>query len=118
MLSLLSKLRGGMSVTEAISKSAAGDLILIDIREPGEVSVTGKAKGALTIPASDLKIKANPAHVGCHTALKSGKPVAVYCASGARSAMVTGLLKRLGHREVHNIGGLGHWQRAGGAVTR
>jgi hypothetical protein len=26
------------------------------------------------------------------------------------------VLKRMGH-EVHNIGGLGHWVKAGGALT-
>jgi hypothetical protein len=27
-------------------------------------------------------------------------------------------LRRLGYREVHNLGGLGHWQAAGGKITR
>lgn len=118
MLSLLSKLRGRMSVAEAISKSASGDLVVIDIREPGEIVLTGFAQGALTIPASQLATKANPQHAQCHAALKLGKPIALYAVSGARSAMVKGKLKQMGHTEVHNIGGLGHWQRAGGPVIR
>ncbi|MFY0622496.1 MAG: sulfurtransferase [Pelagimonas sp.] len=117
MLSFLSKLRGGMSAAEAISKSAAGDLVVIDIREPGEIAQTGYAQGALTIPASQLSTQANPNNATCHPSLKLGKPIALYCVSGARSAMVKGRLKQMGHTEVHNIGGLGHWQRAGGPVV-
>jgi len=46
------------------------------------------------------------------------KPVALYCASGARSAMAAKTLRRFGHGDVHNIGGLAHWQRAGGQIER
>lgn len=118
MFGLLNALTGNdMSAADAVEKLAEDQIVVIDIREPGEVMASGKAKGALAIPSAALRMKADPSSPDCHPDLKKGKPVAVYCASGARSGMAKGMLKRMGH-EVHNIGGLGHWAKAGGEITR
>ena len=106
-----------MPVTEAIKKAETGEVILIDIREPMEVSASGKAKGAIAIPTAALRMRADPSSPKCLPELKLGKPICVYCASGARSGMAKGMLTRMGH-EVHNIGGLGHWVQAGGKVEK
>jgi rhodanese-related sulfurtransferase len=117
MFGFLNALGGNdMTAAEAVQRAAAGDIVVIDIREPLEVTASGKAKGALAIPSAALRLKANPSSPDCLPELKSGKPIAVYCASGARSGMAKRVLKRMGH-EVHNIGGLGHWVKAGGALT-
>ena len=108
----------GMTAAEAIQKSAAGEIVVLDIRDGGEVAMSGKAKGALHVPLAALRMKADPSSPECLAELKSGKPIAVYCASGARSQMAKGMLERMGHAEVHNIGGLAQWQRAGGMVER
>ena len=117
MFAFLSK-TPGLSAAEAVQRSAEGAIIVIDIRDPGEIAMTGKAKGALEIPSAVLSMRADPRSPECLPELKSGKPIAVYCASGARSAMAKMMLKRMGHDEVHNIGGLHHWQSAGGQITR
>ncbi|MCT4559396.1 MAG: rhodanese-like domain-containing protein [Pelagimonas sp.] len=118
MFGLISALSGtDMKADEAVNRAAKHEIIVIDIREPGEVQASGKAKGALAIPSAALRMKADPTSPECLPELKSGKPIAVYCASGARSAMAKGMLKRMGH-EVHNIGGLGHWVRAGGEIGK
>ena len=105
-----------MSAAEAVARADAGEIVVVDIRDPMELRHGGKAKGALNIPTATLAMRADPRSPECEAALKDGKPIAVYCASGARSAMAKQMLKRMGHEEVHNIGGLGHWARAGGAV--
>ncbi|WGW03030.1 rhodanese-like domain-containing protein [Tropicibacter oceani] len=109
---------GTMTPAEAITRSAANEVVLIDIRDPMEIRASGKAKGALEIPSSTLAMRADPRSPECLPELKQGKPIAVYCASGARSSMARMMLKRMGHDEVHNIGGLVHWQQAGGEITR
>lgn len=109
---------GDMTPQEAITRSATQDIIVIDIRDPMEVRMSGKAKGALEIPSATLQMRADPRSPECLPELKKGKPIAVYCASGARSSIAKIMLQRMGHEEVHNIGGLGHWQSAGGEITR
>ncbi len=107
-----------MPLSEAIAKVAAGQLTLIDIRDPGEISATGHATGALRIPLSVLRMKADPASPERHPALATDKPIALYCASGARAGMAARMLAHFGYSEVHNLGGLRAWQAAGGPVSR
>ncbi|HBS50514.1 MAG TPA: sulfurtransferase [Rhodobacteraceae bacterium] len=113
---MLRRRRGGLTLQEAIAGAQSGAVAVIDLREPGEVARTGKARGALEIPLARLAEAADPASPACPRALRDAEKIALYCASGARSRMGASVLRRLGYDEVYNIGGLGHWQRAGGAV--
>ncbi len=103
---------------EIVSKAAAGEITVIDVRDHNELAMTGKAEGALHIPLSILRMQADPSSPDFHPELSTDRPVAIYCASGARSGMAARLMQSLGFREVHNIGGLGHWQMAGGNIVR
>lgn len=107
-----------LSMSDAIARVGTGEVILIDVRDHAELAQTGQAKGALHIPLSRLPMVADPRHPDFDPRLSGGKPVAIYCASGARSGMAANVLKKLGYPETHNLGGLRHWIEAGGAVTR
>ena len=107
-----------MTAAEAVAKTATGELVLIDIRDGSELAASGKARGALHVPMAAFGMRCDPRSPECLPELGSGKPIAVYCASGARSGMAKGMLKRFGYEDVHNIGGLAHWQRAGGPAER
>ncbi len=102
---------------EIVARAKAGTITVIDVRDHNELATTGKAEGALHIPLSILRIQADPSSPDFHPDLAADKPVALYCASGARSGMAARLMQSLGFREVHNIGGLGHWQMAGGTIV-
>lgn len=106
-----------LPLVEAIARVAAGEMTLIDVRDHSELA-GGRAKGALHIPLMRLPTMADPRHPDAHPDLDTDKPVALYCASGARSGMALNVLRKLGYREVHNLGGLAHWAAAGGAVLR
>lgn len=108
----------GLSATDAVQLAKSGDVTVIDVREHGEVSMTGKAKGAHHIPLMMLQFQADPAHPDHNSALKRDNRVAVYCASGGRSASAQRILEQLGYSDVHNIGGFGHWVQAGGEVQK
>lgn len=107
-----------LSAAEAVARVRAGTLVLIDVRDGAEIAATGRAAGALHVPLAALRMKCDPASPECLPELSCGRAVALYCASGARSQMAARMLAAMGHAEVHNIGGLHHWQAAGGAVTR
>lgn len=105
-----------MSPKEAVQGAQDGSVTVIDVREHGEVALSGKAAGALHIPLIRLRDMADPRHPDFNRNLDQQARIAVYCASGARSFSAARLLRQLGYDDVHNIGGLGHWVRAGGAI--
>ncbi len=107
-----------MSLQDIVAKAANGEVTVIDVRDHNELAMTGKARGALHIPLSIIRMQADPSSPDFHPELKTDKPVGIYCASGARSSMAVRLLQSLGYSEVYNIGGLGHWQMAGGEIER
>lgn len=108
----------GMSPQEAVAGAQAGEVIVIDVREHGEVAMSGKAQGALHIPLMRLRDMADPRHPDFCGKLTPEAKIACYCASGGRSGQATMILEQLGYTDVHNIGGLGHWAQAGGAIER
>lgn len=105
-----------LSPKDAIEGTQNGSIILIDVREHGEVKVSGKATGALHIPLVRLRDMADPHHPDFNNKLNQEAKIAVYCASGARSFSAARTLRQLGYGDVHNIGGLGAWVRAGGSI--
>ncbi|MGR3505526.1 MAG: rhodanese-like domain-containing protein [Paracoccaceae bacterium] len=107
-----------LTISDVIARIDAGEMTLVDVRDHSELAQTGRAKGALHIPLMRLSMVADPRHPDFNAALAPDKPVAIYCASGARSGMAANILKKLGYRETHNLGGLHHWAAAGGTVTR
>ena len=107
-----------ISAADAIARSKNGEITVIDVRDINEVSQTGKAAGALHIPLMMLRFQADPSNPDFHPELDVEKPVALYCASGARSQMASKLMSDMGFKTVHNIGGLSHWAAAGGPIER
>ncbi len=108
--------RNELSPQDAVLGAENGSITLIDVREHTEVAASGKAAGALHIPLIRLRDIADPRHPEFDNNLSTDAKIAVYCASGARSMSAARTLRRLGYDDVHNIGGLGHWVRAGGAL--
>jgi phage shock protein E len=81
-------------ILEKIKAGAA----VIDVRTPDEFA-DGHYEGARNIPVNVLPNRMD--EIG-----PKDKPVVVYCASGARSAMAAKMLKASGFLDVVNAGGL------------
>ncbi|ALI54653.1 rhodanese-like domain-containing protein [Celeribacter marinus] len=107
-----------IAVSDVVSGLDAGTLVLVDVRDAGELRGSGKAKGAINVPMIDLQMKANPSSPECLPAFKQGKHIVVYCASGARSAGAKRMLGQFGHDHVDNLGGLYDWVQAGGELEQ
>jgi rhodanese-related sulfurtransferase len=103
---------------EAIDRAARGELVLIDVRESAELAATGRAAGALHVPLATVRMRCDPASPECLPELSVERPVALYCASGARSQMAAQMLASMGYATVYNLGALSDWQAAGGPVAR
>ena len=117
MFFLRQKPRSGMSAEDAVNGAKSGEVTVIDVRDRMELMSSGIAEGALHMPLMRLRDMADPRHPDFNSALKTDGKIAVYCATGARSHAAETMLRQLGYEDVHNIGGLSHWVRAGGSVT-
>jgi rhodanese-related sulfurtransferase len=92
--------------------SEDGDrLQLLDVREQAEWDA-GHIPGSVHLPYHD--IRALP------EAIEPGRPLAVICGSGQRSAVGASLLKRFGAEDVIHVvdGGVPRWQREGWPIER
>jgi sulfur-carrier protein adenylyltransferase/sulfurtransferase len=96
---------------DEISTSEAAALadapLFVDVRERDEWE-EGHIPGAVHIPRGFLESRIEAA------APDRGRPIVVYCASGARSAFSTRTLEQLGYTDVTNLaGGIVDWKRNG-----
>jgi rhodanese-related sulfurtransferase len=107
-----------ISPDEAKGLVGRPDVLFLDVREPAEVTTSGKVPGALAIPRGLIEFRADrslPAH---DAAFDRAKTVIAYCASGGRSALVGKTLKDMGYTDVRNLGGFKGWVDAGGPVEK
>lgn len=103
-----------LTPTACIELARRGAIGLLDVREAAEVQASGRAAGAVHIPLSLLPLRADPKAPDFDSRL-SGKPVAVYCAAGARAGRAVDYLQSVGI-DASNIGGFGDWCACGGPV--
>jgi rhodanese-related sulfurtransferase len=108
---VVKKVMAGPSIgpAEADERVKAGTAVLIDVREPEEWS-GGVAEPAVLCSFSDLR--GDRAQWKDVLEANRGKVLIVYCASGARSGIVAGMLRKEGFNAV-NAGGFGAWRSAG-----
>ena len=102
-----------VSLDEARARFEAGEVILIDIREPRE-HANGVAAGAHLLPMSQLGQRV------AEIPTDAGKPVCRLCTSQNRSPVVLRALRNsggYGHvRYVH--GGMSEWARRGWPMVK
>ena len=116
LLVLARRLLGGPSVSpaEAAQRVQDGLAILVDVREPAEWQ-DGVAAPALLLSLGDLRGKRDAWRPVLEA--NRGKEFILYCASGTRSGIAAGILRKEGFNAV-NAGGFGAWRAAGLPVRR
>jgi len=83
------------------------DLVLVDVRNPGEVASTGVIDGAVPLPLPRLAEGLR--------ALDPGRATVVYCAGGYRSSIGASVLRAAGFADVSDLlGGFQAWALAAG----
>jgi rhodanese-related sulfurtransferase len=92
---------------------AEKDFILLDVREPKEVSAAKiEADNYMAIPRGVLEMQFIRKVNDLNT------PIVVYCLKGSRGALATEALSQLGYTNVHNLkGGFLAWVEAGYPVS-
>jgi len=107
-----------ISPHEAKGMVGRPDVLFLDVREPAEVTASGKVPGALAIPRGLIEFRADRALPQHDAAFDRATLVIAYCASGGRSALVGKTLKDMGYADVRNLGGFKDWLDAGGPVEK
>ncbi len=102
----------------ARQRMAAGDVLVVDVRDASEVAASGRVPGAINVPRGLLEFKIDPSSPAFDPQLRPDRAVIVYCGTGGRSALAGKTLKDFGFAEVHNLGGFRDWLAAGGEVER
>lgn len=69
--------------------------LIVDVRSPGEYQF-GSSAGSINIPLNEITTRLNE--------IDKNKIIILCCASGARSGMASGLLKKNGYKNVINAG--------------
>ena len=101
-----------ISVNEATLLINRQDALVVDVRETAEWS-GGHIPNARHIALGHLA-----KHMSEIEKYKD-KPIIVVCASGNRSGMACGTLKKAGFQQVFNLsGGIGAWSEAGLPMTK
>lgn len=96
------------TMMEAVAEAKSNPAVhIVDVRTAEEFR-EGHVPGALNVPVDQM---------GRIQQLVPGKeaPVYLYCASGARSMMAVGMLRRMGYQDVTNVGGIHAYT---GSLTR
>jgi rhodanese-related sulfurtransferase len=107
-----------LTPAQIVEQHRQGAITVVDVRDISELKASGTASGGVHAPLMLLQAKADPQHPEHDKRLNPNDPIALFCASGARSGMAAAMLQRLGYKQVHNVGGFGDWVRAGGQVAR
>ena len=97
---------------------AAGNTLVVDVRDAPEVEKSGKIAGAVHISRGMLEFRADPDSPYHDKTFAKDKTVVLYCASGGRSALSGKVLKDMGYAEVYNLGAFKDWVESGGAVDQ
>ena len=87
------------------------DLLVLDVRESSEHE-QGHIQGAMLVPRGILEAAADPTYPKHQPTLASARerPIALYCATGGRSALAAHTLQLMGFRNVVSLdGGIVRW---------
>lgn len=101
---------------QAQEKIAAGNTLVLDVRDAPEVEKSGKLAGALHVSRGMLEFRADPESPYHDKSFAKDKTIIVYCASGGRSALSGKVLQDMGYSQVYNLGAFKSWVDAGGAI--
>lgn len=108
-----------LTAAQVANELAAGDAVLVDIREPQERTDQGFIAGAVAAPRGMLEFWADPTSSYHRAELDPERRVILHCAGGGRSALAVDTLRQMGYQNIaHLDGGLAAWKDAGLPVER
>lgn len=106
-----------LSCAEVERLAAAGEALVVDIRDPRELEREGKMPGALKAPRGMLEFWFDPASPYHKEAFATEKKIILFCAGAWRSALAAKALQDMGGENIAEMeGGFKLWKAEGRAV--
>jgi rhodanese-related sulfurtransferase len=106
-----------LDVAEAIQLHGRDDVVFVDIRDIRELTRDGRIPGAFHCPRGMLEFWVDPQSKYHKPVFALDKRYVLFCAAGARSALATQTVQRMGLKPVAHIrGGFGAWKAGGGPI--
>jgi rhodanese-related sulfurtransferase len=106
-----------LDVADAIALHGRDDVVFVDIRDIRELARDGRIPGAFHCPRGMLEFWIDPQSKYHKPVFAQDKRYVLFCAAGARSALATQTVQRMGLQPVAHVrGGFSAWKAAGGPV--
>ena len=106
-----------LSIADVRAKQEAGEVLLVDIRDPRELKREGRIPGAFHAPRGMLEFWVDPSSPYHKPALSTDKTLVLFCASAWRSALSVKTLQDMGVEKIAEIdGGFTAWRDSGAPV--
>lgn len=104
---------------EVMAEMAAGDIVIVDVRDIREIERDGRIPGSVHCPRGMLEFWIDPASPYFKPVFGEPKRFVFQCALDWRSALSTQTAQRMGLENVsHMKGGFKGWKAAGGPIER
>ncbi len=108
-----------LTVDQARALQAAGEALVVDLRDVREIEREGRIPGSYHAPRGMLEFWVDPDSPYHREALSTAPRLVLHCASGWRSALATKTLHDMGMTNVSHIGGgFTAWTKAGAPVEK
>lgn len=102
-----------LTPNQVAAEVATNQILLLDIREAGELLQNGVIPGAVAAPRGMLEFYADTGSPYHRKEFEPQRRMILYCASGERSALAAATLQQIGYSNIaHLDGGLEAWQAA------
>ena len=105
-----------ISSEEAVAKYNSGQGVWIDVRDSADIAKSGTIKGAERVPGGFMVFAADDAMPFHKPFLTKDADLNLVCGAGGQAALAGKILKDMGYENVTNVGGIGDWKEAGGAM--
>lgn len=97
-----------------VDKEQADGVMLVDLREPAELTEAGRISGSVHVPRGMLEFRADPTSTYHQEGFDPERRIILHCATGGRSALAAAALQDMGYHNVaHLDGGFKAWAEAG-----
>lgn len=105
------------TVEEVQAMAGDDNIVLVDIRDPRELSREGRMPGAFHCPRGMLEFWICPDSPYHKPVFAEDKEFVFFCAGAMRSALAAKVAQDMGLKPVaHMLGGFGAWKKAGADV--
>ena len=105
-----------LEAAAAIAEHGSDGAVFIDVRDSSAIANTGTIAGALRIPRGFIEFAADDSTQFHNAALTKDARIFLVCGAGGQAALAGKTLIEMGYDRVSNIGGIGEWIDAGGAM--